>query len=70
MLYERLSSLTELVEPDRVHRHVYTDAQIFELEMERIHQRLHAPAQIRACLVHHRFDVEHRAHERVKVVCD
>ena len=40
MLYERVSSLTQLVEPDRVHRHVYTDAQIFDLEMERIHERV------------------------------
>src|SRR5258706_6418407 len=32
-------SLSHLVEPDRVRREVYTDAQIFELEMERIHEK-------------------------------
>ena len=40
MLLERISNLAELVEPDRVHRQVYTDADIFRLEMERIHERV------------------------------
>ena len=40
MLHETISDLTKLVEPDRVHRHVYTDADIFRLEMERIHERV------------------------------
>src|SRR5690348_15078928 len=31
--------LSSLIEPGRVHRDVYTDAQIFELEMERIFGR-------------------------------
>jgi benzoate/toluate 1,2-dioxygenase alpha subunit len=31
--------LEHLVQPDRVHAHVYTDAAIFELEMERIFRR-------------------------------
>jgi phenylpropionate dioxygenase-like ring-hydroxylating dioxygenase large terminal subunit len=29
-----------LVEPDRVHKTVYTDPQIFDLEMERIWERI------------------------------
>ena len=32
--------LSGLVEPDRVRREVYTDPQIFELEMQRIHERV------------------------------
>lgn len=34
-----LSRLRELVEPTRVHRHVYTDPNIFDLEMEQIWDR-------------------------------
>ncbi|MCY4311382.1 MAG: Rieske 2Fe-2S domain-containing protein, partial [Rhodospirillaceae bacterium] len=33
-------ALAALVEPDRVHRMAYTDQQIFDLEMERIFERL------------------------------
>jgi len=33
-----LSELSKMVEPDRVRKEVYTDAQIFEREMERIHE--------------------------------
>src|SRR5690348_2816733 len=40
MLQERIPDLAKYVEPDRVRREVYTDAQIFELEMERIHERV------------------------------
>jgi phenylpropionate dioxygenase-like ring-hydroxylating dioxygenase large terminal subunit len=32
--------LTALVEPDRVHKTVYTDQQIFDAEMERIWERI------------------------------
>ncbi len=32
-------NLNSLVEPDRVHKTVYTDQQIFELEMEKIQER-------------------------------
>jgi len=39
MLHERIPNLAKLVEPDRVHKSVYTDPQLFELEMERIHER-------------------------------
>ena len=39
MLYERIPNLAKLVEPDRVRREVYTDQDIFALEMERIHER-------------------------------
>jgi phenylpropionate dioxygenase-like ring-hydroxylating dioxygenase large terminal subunit len=38
MLRERIADITKFVEPDRVRREVYTDAQIFELEMQRIHE--------------------------------
>ena len=39
MLHERIPNLAKLVEPDRVHKAVYTDPQLFDLEMERIHER-------------------------------
>jgi hypothetical protein len=32
------SDFSKLVEPDRVRKEVYTDAEIFEREMERIHE--------------------------------
>ena len=38
MLRERIADIAKFVEPDRVRREVYTDAQIFELEMQRIHE--------------------------------
>ena len=38
MLQERIADLSKYVEPDRVRREVYTDPQIFELEMQRIHE--------------------------------
>jgi len=38
MLRERIPDLAKCVEPDRVRREVYTDADIFELEMQRIHE--------------------------------
>jgi phenylpropionate dioxygenase-like ring-hydroxylating dioxygenase large terminal subunit len=44
MLQERVPGLSrrlsEFVEPDRVRREVYTDPAIFELEMQRIHERV------------------------------
>ena len=40
MLQERVPDLSKFVEPDRVRREVYTDQQIFALEMERIHERV------------------------------
>ena len=44
MLQERVPDLSrrlsEFVEPDRVRREVYTDPAIFELEMQRIHERV------------------------------
>ena len=44
MLHERVPGLSrrlsEFVEPDRVRREVYTDPAIFELEMQRIHERV------------------------------
>src|SRR4030081_2926059 len=40
MLHERIPNLAKFVEPDRVRREVYTDAEIFEMEMERIHERV------------------------------
>ncbi|MFL6565975.1 MAG: aromatic ring-hydroxylating dioxygenase subunit alpha [Burkholderiales bacterium] len=44
MLQERVADLScrlsEYVEPDRVRRQVYTDPAIFELEMQRIHERV------------------------------
>src|SRR5258706_11695107 len=38
MLKEREADLSRMVEPDRVRKEVYTDQQIFEREMERIHE--------------------------------
>jgi hypothetical protein len=38
MLKERSADLARYVEPDRVRKEVYTDAEIFEREMERIHE--------------------------------
>ena len=35
-----VTDLKSLVEPDRVHRSVYTDSHIFDLEMERIFERI------------------------------
>src|SRR6266478_10200292 len=40
MLQEQIPDLAKYVEPDRVRREVYTDADIFELEMQRIHERV------------------------------
>jgi phenylpropionate dioxygenase-like ring-hydroxylating dioxygenase large terminal subunit len=40
MLQERIADFSKMVEPDRVRREVYTDPQIHELEMERIHERV------------------------------
>src|SRR5882762_3133775 len=40
MLQERIPDLAKFVEPDRVRREVYTDPEIFELERERIHERV------------------------------
>jgi phenylpropionate dioxygenase-like ring-hydroxylating dioxygenase large terminal subunit len=34
------NNIATLVEPDRVRREVYTDADLFELEMQRIHERV------------------------------
>ena len=39
MLQGRIPDLSTCVEPDRVRKEVYTDPQIFDLEMERIHER-------------------------------
>ena len=39
MLQERIADFSKLVEPDRVRREVYVDPDIFELEMQRIHER-------------------------------
>jgi phenylpropionate dioxygenase-like ring-hydroxylating dioxygenase large terminal subunit len=39
MLQEHIPDFSKFVEPDRVRREVYTDARIFELEMERIHEK-------------------------------
>ena len=36
MLQERFPDLAKCVEPDRVRREVYTDPQIFDVEMQRI----------------------------------
>jgi len=38
MLQERIPDLSKCVEPDRVRREVYTDPEIFQLEMQRIHE--------------------------------
>src|SRR5467141_675999 len=40
MLQERIADLSKCVEPDRVRREVYTDTEIFELEMRRIHEQV------------------------------
>ena len=40
MLQERIPDLSKYVEPDRVRREVYTSEEIFELEMERIHEKV------------------------------
>src|SRR5262245_61354233 len=40
MLHEKIPNLAAFVEPDRVRREVYTDSSIFEMEMERIHERV------------------------------
>jgi phenylpropionate dioxygenase-like ring-hydroxylating dioxygenase large terminal subunit len=40
MLRESIPDVSRLVEPDRVRHEVYTDAQIFVLEMERIHEKV------------------------------
>ncbi len=37
---DRIPDLSRLVEPDRVRREVYTDPGIFDLEMQRIHERV------------------------------
>jgi phenylpropionate dioxygenase-like ring-hydroxylating dioxygenase large terminal subunit len=38
LLQERVPDFTKYVEPDRVRKECYTDAQVFELEMQRIHE--------------------------------
>ena len=40
MLQENIPDLSRFVEADRVRREVYTDPAVFELEMERIHERV------------------------------
>jgi len=40
MLREDINHLSRYVEPDRVRREVYTDPGIFELEMQRIHEKV------------------------------
>ena len=40
MLHENIPNVARLVEPDRVHKSVYTDEQLFTLEMERIHEKV------------------------------
>ena len=40
MLQERIPDLSKYVEPYRVRKEVYTDPHIFDLEMERIHERV------------------------------
>src|SRR3979411_1977911 len=40
MLQERIQDLSKCVEPDRVRREVYTDPEIFALEMQRIHEQV------------------------------
>jgi phenylpropionate dioxygenase-like ring-hydroxylating dioxygenase large terminal subunit len=40
MLQERIPDVSKYVEPNRVRRELYTDPAIFELEMQRIHERV------------------------------
>jgi phenylpropionate dioxygenase-like ring-hydroxylating dioxygenase large terminal subunit len=40
MLQERIPDFSKFVEPDRVRREAYTDADVFELEMQRIHEHV------------------------------
>src|SRR5438552_752014 len=40
MLHQELPDPRQFVEPDRVHRRVYADAEIFELEMEHIFNKV------------------------------
>jgi phenylpropionate dioxygenase-like ring-hydroxylating dioxygenase large terminal subunit len=40
MLQERIPDLSKCVEPDRVRRELYVDPAVFELEMQRIHERV------------------------------
>jgi phenylpropionate dioxygenase-like ring-hydroxylating dioxygenase large terminal subunit len=40
VLRENIPDLSKFVEPDRVRKEVYTDPAVFELEMERIHERV------------------------------
>ena len=40
MLRENIPDLAKMVEPDRVRREVYTEPAIFDMEMERIHERV------------------------------
>jgi len=40
MLQEKVPNLARFVEPDRVRKEVYTDPAVFELEMQRIHERV------------------------------
>jgi phenylpropionate dioxygenase-like ring-hydroxylating dioxygenase large terminal subunit len=40
MLREKIPDLSKFVEPDRVRKEVYSDPAVFELEMERIHERV------------------------------
>jgi phenylpropionate dioxygenase-like ring-hydroxylating dioxygenase large terminal subunit len=40
MLQEKIPNVAGLVEPDRVRKEVYTDPALFQLEMERIHERV------------------------------
>src|SRR2546423_12248087 len=40
MLREQIPDLAKYVEPDRVRREVYTDPDVFEFEMHRIHERV------------------------------
>jgi len=47
MLHERVPNLAKFVEPDRVRRGWYTDAAFFEMEMERIHERVWTTAATR-----------------------
>jgi phenylpropionate dioxygenase-like ring-hydroxylating dioxygenase large terminal subunit len=40
VLRENIADLSKFVQPDRVRKEVYTDPAVFELEMERIHERV------------------------------